>query len=133
MAVGAAGILKGPAARAVSPVPARLFSARLEPVVASRGPAMADPPLERRQSYYGGHVQGVGFRYTVRQVAQRYPVTGFVRNLPDGRVELVVEGAPGDLDRFMATIAERMSGYIRDLKVDVRPAIGEFEGFEIRH
>ena len=99
-------------------------------------PAMAQPrnvQLERRQSYYSGHVQGVGFRYTVRQLAQSYPVTGFVRNLPDGRVELVVEGAPADLDRFMAEIAERMSGYIRDLKVDVRPANSEFEGFEIRY
>ena len=88
---------------------------------------------ERRQAYYSGHVQGVGFRYTVRQLADGFDVRGFVRNLPDGRVELVAEGPAAELGRFMAAIAERMGDYIRDAAVDVRPAIGEFTGFEIRH
>ena len=45
--------------------------------------------------YFSGHVQGVGFRYTTRSVASRFAVTGYVRNLPDGRVELVAEGGSG--------------------------------------
>jgi acylphosphatase len=60
-------------------------------------------------------------------------VAGFVRNLPDGRVELVIEGAPAELDRFMASIAGRMADQIRNVAVDVRPAIGDFAVFEIRH
>ena len=51
---------------------------------------------ERRVVHYSGRVQGVGFRYTVRTLATRFAVTGFVRNLADGRVQLVVEGGPGE-------------------------------------
>lgn len=90
-------------------------------------------PSERREVYYSGRVQGVGFRYAVRQVAAGYAVAGYVRNLPDGRVELVAEGAPRELDRFLAEIAERMGGYIRKMAVDSRPGNGEFDVFEIRH
>ncbi len=46
----------------------------------------------RAHVYYSGQVQGVGFRFTCRQLASRHVVGGFVRNLPDGRVELVAEG-----------------------------------------
>jgi acylphosphatase len=88
---------------------------------------------ERRLTYYSGHVQGVGFRFTVRQLADGFDVRGFVRNLADGRVELVVEGAAAELDRFMAAILERMGDYIQNVAVDVRSTIGEFTGFEIRH
>jgi acylphosphatase len=91
------------------------------------------PLGERREAFYGGQVQGVGFRYTARQLAGRFDVSGYVRNLPDGRVQLVVEGEPAELDRFMAAIAERMSGFIGDTTVDVRAATGEFRAFEVRH
>ena len=97
---------------------------------------MADPrnaSLERRQAFYRGHVQGVGFRYTVRQLAAGFEVNGFVRNLTDGRVEVVAEGAPAELDRFMAAIVERMDAHIRDVKVDARLGTGEFKQFEIIH
>ena len=47
--------------------------------------------------FYSGHVQGVGFRYTVKSVAAGFEVNGTVRNLPDGRVELVAEGDSGEL------------------------------------
>ena len=88
---------------------------------------------ERREAFYSGHVQGVGFRYTVRLLAAQFAVSGYVRNLPDGRVQLVVEGQSAELQRFVDAIAERMADHIRDVAVDVRPAIGEFSGFEIRH
>jgi acylphosphatase len=91
------------------------------------------PLGERREVFYSGRVQGVGFRYTVRQLAGSFEAAGYVRNLPDGRVQLVAEGTPAELDRFLAAIAERMSGFIRDAAVDVRPSTGEFQEFEIRH
>lgn len=88
---------------------------------------------ERREVYYAGHVQGVGFRYSVRHLAAGFAVTGFVRNLPDGRVQLIAEGARDELTGFLAAIADHMSNYIRDIAVDTRPGTGEFSSFEIRH
>ena len=90
-------------------------------------------PIERRQAFYSGHVQGVGFRETTRHLAAGFEITGFVRNLADGRVEMVAEGTPAELGRFMAAIAERMEGRIRQVAVDVRPGTGEFDDFQIRH
>jgi acylphosphatase len=88
---------------------------------------------ERRHALYAGHVQGVGFRYTVRHLAGGFQVSGFVRNLADGRVEVVAEGTPAELDRFLAAIAEGMAHYIGNVAVDARPGTGEFDQFEIRH
>jgi acylphosphatase len=76
-------------------------------------------------------VQGVGFRYTARQIAQRRPVTGFVRNLPEGRVELVAEGPPAELDRLLIEIAETMAGYIKSADVQHGPATGKFASFDV--
>ena len=56
--------------------------------------------MERVTVLYSGRVQGVGFRFTVRQLACGYDVTGTVRNLPDGQVELVAEGARAELKAF---------------------------------
>jgi acylphosphatase len=86
---------------------------------------------ESRRVLYTGQVQGVGFRYTARQIAQRRPVTGFVRNLPDGRVELLVEGPPAELDGLIADIASAMSDYIRKAKVQTIPASGKYTSFEV--
>ncbi|MEX2139501.1 MAG: acylphosphatase [Pirellulales bacterium] len=88
---------------------------------------------QRRLVHYRGHVQGVGFRYTARQVAAGFDVTGYVQNLADGRVRLVAEGLPQELDRFLDELSGRMAGYIRETQSDVAPAINEFEDFEIRH
>jgi acylphosphatase len=93
----------------------------------------SNAPVERRQVLYSGHVQGVGFRETTRRLAEDFEVSGFVRNLADGRVEMLAEGTPAELSRFMAAIAERMEGHIRQTAVDVRPGPGEFDGFHIRH
>jgi acylphosphatase len=87
---------------------------------------------ERREVWYTGHVQGVGFRYTAAALARRAEVTGYVRNLPDGRVHLVVEGESGAVAEFLASIAERMHGFIRDTRQDRRPDTGEFSDFTIR-
>lgn len=88
---------------------------------------------ERREVLYRGRVQGVGFRFTVREVARRFRVTGFVMNLSDGRVKVVAEGEVGELDRFMAGIGEAMAGYIHDSQSETSPATGEFPGFSIEH
>lgn len=75
----------------------------------------------------------MGFRYTTHAIARGYDVRGFVRNLPDGRVELVAEGEREAVDAFLAEIRERMASHIRDERVDRSPATGEYHAFEIRH
>jgi acylphosphatase len=81
---------------------------------------------------YSGRVQGVGFRYTTRSLAQGYDVTGHVRNLPDGTVELVAEGEAGEVARFLDAVARRLAECIQDQTVqDETP--GGFEDFVIRH
>jgi acylphosphatase len=87
---------------------------------------------QRRDVLYDGRVQGVGFRYAVRDAARAYAVSGYVRNLPDGGVQLVAEGAPSEIDRFLAHVAARMAGYIRHAHQTTEPATGQFSGFVIR-
>jgi acylphosphatase len=88
--------------------------------------------MERRTAYYTGRVQGVGFRYTVQQLTGGLRVTGFVRNLPDGRVEVVVEGDPTDIDALLADVRERFEGHVSDVATTPGTATGEFRGFEVR-
>jgi acylphosphatase len=89
--------------------------------------------LHRSTVYYKGHVQGVGFRYTAHSIARNHEVTGYVRNLPDGRVELVAEGNRQETDAFLEAIRDRLANHIRNELRDTGPATGEFTTFEIRH
>lgn len=82
--------------------------------------------------HFTGRVQGVGFRYTTRQTAKEFDVTGYVRNLPDGRVLLEVEGAGRDIREFVAAVEERMHGYIRQTERQAGRRPAQFQGFEIR-
>ncbi|UCD29588.1 MAG: acylphosphatase [Planctomycetota bacterium] len=91
----------------------------------------ADEPI-RCTVLYSGTVQGVGFRFMTERVAREFKVTGTVRNLPDGQVEVVAEGDPSEIHRFLAGIDEAMSGYIRDRQISREPATGEFRDFSIR-
>jgi len=91
-------------------------------------------PVERREVFFSGRVQGVGFRYTTREMAARYPaISGFVKNLPDGRVWLVVEGTSADLSQLIGAIDEEMERHITHKETKVVPARGEFDRFEVRH
>jgi acylphosphatase len=86
----------------------------------------------RLQIFYSGRVQGVGFRYSVQNVATGFEVTGTVRNLSDGRVELVAEGAREELEIFRQEIrGAGLAGFIRDEHVSWSDATNEFQGFKI--
>ena len=88
----------------------------------------------RLQIYYAGTVQGVGFRYTVKSLAAGFEVTGTVRNLADGRVELVAEGERDELTAFQRTIRESELGhFIRNEEVTWAGPQGVMRGFEITH
>jgi len=80
---------------------------------------------------YRGQVQGVGFRYTSRRIAGRYDVTGFVRNLPDGTVEMLVQGPPQAVDNCLKEIEESFAGYIRDSRMEQTPYSSAYSDFGI--
>lgn len=82
--------------------------------------------------FYSGRVQGVGFRYTVKEVAAGFEVTGLVRNLLDGRVELVAEGARPELEAFQQAIRDSGLGcFIRHEETHWEQAEGNLRGFQI--
>ena len=86
----------------------------------------------RLHIYYSGRVQGVGFRYTVKALATGFEVTGTIRNLSDGRVELAAEGTKEELDAFRRAIQDCEVGrFIRNENASWSDASGEYRGFEI--
>ena len=91
------------------------------------------PLYSRRTIHFAGRVQGVGFRYTARSIALQHDVSGYVRNLSDGRVELVLEGVDAEIDRVVEEILRKMSAFVRGVTTQAAPASGEFDQFSIRH
>jgi len=87
---------------------------------------------QRRIVHFSGTVQGVGFRYTTVRVAGRYDVTGYVRNTPNGQVEVVVEGAADQVEAFLSDLGERMASYIRQTAQQLAEPTGQFDGFTVR-
>lgn len=81
---------------------------------------------------FSGSVQGVGFRETTRRLAEGFAVTGFVRNLSDGRVELVAEGSDAQVGRFLEAVRGRMAPNIDGEELARPAATGEFAGFSVR-
>lgn len=80
---------------------------------------------------YSGEVQGVGFRATASWVAKRYPVRGWVRNLMDGRVELLVDGTDAAVAEFLADLRERMAENITSEEITDRDPDHRLQGFFI--
>lgn len=82
-------------------------------------------------AHFSGHVQGVGFRYSTSQIAKGYEVTGYVKNLADGRVELEVEGGESECRQLVAAIEDELDGYVRktELSHGLRPR--RFKTFQI--
>ncbi|MHC4718019.1 MAG: acylphosphatase, partial [Planctomycetota bacterium] len=88
---------------------------------------------QRRIIHFSGTVQGVGFRFTAIRVAVGFDVTGYVRNVRGGRVEVVVEGEPDQIDAFTGELCRRMEGYIRDVQQQVAEPTGQYGGFDVRY
>lgn len=81
---------------------------------------------------YRGRVQGVGFRYSVRQIAQSYEVAGTVANLPDGRVEVFLQGDDGEVVAMEKEIGEsHLASFIREAEVAEAPVVPGKKGFVI--
>jgi len=83
-------------------------------------------------AYYSGRVQGVGFRFTAQRIAGELKITGWARNLGDGRVEIKAEAEEGNLQNFLSQINNSFNRYIQDTEINWEPATGEFRDFRIR-
>jgi acylphosphatase len=90
--------------------------------------------VPRRRYVFSGRVQGVGFRQTTRRIAQAHPVAGYVRNLPDGRVEVVASGDADALAAFVGAIRREFAGDIENIASEPVPeSVSLPQGFEIRY
>jgi acylphosphatase len=88
--------------------------------------------ITRARIVVSGRVQGIGFRYAARQWAVELNLTGWVRNLPDGRVEAVVEGDKPALDDLIRRLREGPPfAQVDDLDVEWELALGDFTDFQI--
>ena len=81
--------------------------------------------------FYSGRVQGVGFRFTAHRIASRYDLTGFVRNMTDGRVEMLVQGSEQDVDDCLEDIADTFGDSIRNSQVENEELSTDYDGFNI--
>ena len=85
-----------------------------------------------RQVSYEGRVQGVGFRYSTYRVATGFEIAGSVRNLPDGRVELLAAGESGEVADFLQAIRDsELGSFIRNETINEIPCPAGLRGFEI--
>ena len=82
--------------------------------------------MTRHTIHFTGRVQGVGFRYTTKNLALGFVVAGFVQNLDDGQVLLVVEGEAAEIKRFLDSLLDTMRDHVRSHTMSESPATGEF-------
>ena len=80
---------------------------------------------------FTGQVHGVGFRFTAFNTANRHQLTGFVRNLPDGAVEMLAQGTAGAVDDCIRDIEEEFSGYVSETKIEETPPNPQYKDFKI--
>ncbi|MBN2588712.1 MAG: acylphosphatase [Sedimentisphaerales bacterium] len=82
---------------------------------------------------FKGRVQGVGFRYTSYREAKRNQLTGWVRNLPDGTVEMLAQGQAKDIDDCINDIKESFGRYIRETQINELPCNPRYTSFNITY
>ena len=90
--------------------------------------------MKRIHAFHSGRVQGVGFRITAEETAHGLGVVGWVKNLRDGRVELVAEADQAALERFLDAIRfGSMKNFITQVEISWSNATETFDEFEIRY
>jgi len=87
---------------------------------------------KRAHVFYSGFVQGIGFRYTAQDIAMSLGIIGWVKNLEDGRVEIIAEGKEKDLNEFLDKISKGQLGrYIKSAELSWEKPTKEFDNFDI--
>ncbi|MBP82892.1 MAG: acylphosphatase [Verrucomicrobiales bacterium] len=90
--------------------------------------------MTARQYLFAGRVQGVGFRYTTKNLAKGFDVLGWVKNLPDGRVELQIMGDEEELNEFIEELHDSPLGHhIQEQEERTLPLLENIQGFSIQH
>jgi acylphosphatase len=93
--------------------------------------AEPEKPMKATLVRYSGNVQGVGFRATAVMIARDHPVVGYVKNLSDGRVELLAEGSQDDVEKFLKAIRDHWKDDISEVEAEDRKPSGTYKKFEI--
>jgi acylphosphatase len=95
------------------------------------GDEESEKPMKATMVYYTGNVQGVGFRSTAVMIARDYPVTGWVKNLADGRVQLLVEGREDAVAGLLKAIRDHWKDAIKKEQAQDEKPTGKFDKFQI--
>ena len=82
---------------------------------------------------FKGRVQGVGFRYTTQRTATRYDLTGYVRNLPDGTVEALLQGSKSNIQACLDDLQDTFGGYLREMNMTDLPVNPNYHDFRITY
>jgi acylphosphatase len=90
-----------------------------------------EKPVKACTVYYSGKVQGVGFRATTAEMARDFPVTGWVKNLDDGRVQLLVEGPEESVDKFLKKVHDRWKDNIEKEEIKKQDASRKYKSFDV--
>jgi acylphosphatase len=94
---------------------------------------MQSKDLERAHVRIAGQVQGVFFRDSTRQKAEELNLAGWVKNLPDGRVEAVFEGPPDEVKKMLRWCEEGpQQATVENVDTDIEDPVGDLSGFEVR-
>ncbi len=88
--------------------------------------------MSRVQIKYSGNVQGVGFRWKVSQIAKSYKLTGYVRNLSDGKVELLLEGEESEVQGMCKDVAKQLRDYWTSFEREDKPGKAHHSTFSIK-
>ena len=84
-----------------------------------------------KQIIFVGRVQGVGFRFTAYHIANRYKLTGFVRNCADGTVEMLAQGPAANIDNCIQGTKDSFPGYVRETRIEEIPIDPQYMDFKI--
>ena len=87
--------------------------------------------MVRAHVFFSGTVQGVGFRYTTQCMAVELQLTGWVKNLPDRRVEALIEGPKDSIDKLLLRLRGHFKSYLHDIQVNWSDAQGNFKKFTV--
>ncbi len=90
-----------------------------------------DAGMTQVHIFYSGTVQGVGFRFTTQELASGLGLNGWVRNLSDGRVEILVEGRQSVIEQLIQELDGHFKGYIKNKEIDFSPHQSQFKDFRI--
>jgi acylphosphatase len=80
---------------------------------------------------FSGRVQGVGFRFTALNIANSYKLAGYVRNLPGGGVEMLIQGQPDMIDNCLCDLRESFAGFVKEAEIKNVPVDPNLDDFKI--